>query len=440
MTSVPTGKPLPPGGDGLPLLGETLTFAKNPFRFIDERLARHGRIFRSNVLGRKTAVIAGPEAAGKFIDADLVMREGSMPPHVQELFGGRSLPLLDGEVHKTRKQLVNQAFTRAAIAGYLPIIQRTVERYFGAWTTAGEIRWLDELKRLSIEVICTSVMGIPPGEEMDQLRRDYGVVTNAFASLPVNLPGTRYRKGLQARDRILTVLKRIVRERRKAPTDDGLSRILGAEAAAALSDDDAALELHHIVIAGFIVFGELGAIVQQLTAHPDVRAKLAAEIAAKAPNGPLTLETLAAMPYLLQVVNEVKRLCPIIPAVFGKTKKAMEIDGTSVPPGWMVMWAVTPSHGAQSLYTDAAKFDPDRFSADRAEEKRHEHAFAPQGAGPVTGHRCPGLDFATYFIEVFAVVLLRGYTWDLPTQNFDLVWSKTPPEAADAIRAVVRAK
>jgi hypothetical protein len=33
-------KPLPPGSAGLPLVGETLAFAKNPFRFIDERLAR----------------------------------------------------------------------------------------------------------------------------------------------------------------------------------------------------------------------------------------------------------------------------------------------------------------------------------------------------------------------------------------------------------------
>jgi len=429
---------LPPGSDGIPLLGETLSFAKNPFRFIEERLATHGRIFRTNVLGRKTAVIAGPEAAGRFIDADVVMREGSMPPHVQELFGGRSLPLLDGEVNKVRKQLVNQAFGRAAIAAYLPIIQQTVERYFGEWAGAGEIRWLDELKRLSIEVICTSVMGMPPGEKMDRLREDYGIVTNGFAALPVNVPGTRYRKALQARDRILRVLRDLVRERRAAPTGDGLSRILTASSATVLSDDDASLELHHIVIAGFIVFGELGAIVQQLTAHPEVRAKLAAEIAAVAPSGPLTLETLMGMPYLLQVVNEVKRICPIIPAVFGKTRRPFELDGVSVPAGWMVMLAVTPSHVAQSAYTDPEKFDPERFSTGRAEEKRHEHAFAPQGAGPVTGHRCPGLDFATYIMEIFTVVLLRSYSWELPPQNFELEWSKTPPEPKDALRATVR--
>ena len=433
--------PLPPGQDGLPLLGETLTFARNPFRFIEERLARHGRIFRSNVLGRKTAVVSGPEAAGHFIDPNVIMREGAMPPHVQEIFGGRSLPLLDGEVHSTRKKLVNQAFNRAAMAAYLPIIEQTVERAFRAWPAAGEMRWLDELKRLSIEVICTTVMGMPPGNEMDRLRKDYGTLTDGFATLPINIPGTRYRKALQARDRILDVLRRLVRERRQTPTDDGLSRMLAAavSSGATLSDDDAALELHHIVIAGFIVYAELGSIVQQLTAHPAVRERLAAEVAAKAPSGPLSLETLMAMPYLLDVVNEVKRLCPIVAAVFGKTKAPLEFDGVSVPAGWMVMWAVTPSHIAQSHYTNPTAFDPDRFSPERAEEKRHEHAFSPQGAGPATGHRCPGLDFATYFMEIFTVVLLRGYTWQIPPQNFEMDYSKTPPEPKDALRARVSA-
>src|SRR5438067_13558425 len=148
--------PLPPGRSGLPLLGETLAFAKNPFRFIDERLAAHGRIFRTHVLGRKTVVVAGPEAAARFIDGSIVLREGSMPPHVQELFGGRSLPLLDGDAHKTRKSLVMQAFGRAALASYLPAIQTSVESYFEKWTKSGQIRWLDEMKRLSIEVICTT--------------------------------------------------------------------------------------------------------------------------------------------------------------------------------------------------------------------------------------------------------------------------------------------
>jgi cytochrome P450 len=421
---------LPPGSNGLPLLGETLSFAKNPFGFIDERLAKHGRIFRSRLLGRNAVVVAGPEAAGRFIDNAHVERRDSMPPHVQELFAGISLPLLDGEAHRERKRAVNQAFTRAAMADYLPRMQSSVETAFRRWSTAGEIRWLDELKRLSIEVICSTIMGLHPGEEIDALRRDYEVVLAGFATLPNNLPGTRYNKALKARDRIMDFFRNTVRARRQNPTGDGLSRILAADPN--LADGDAALELHHIVIAGFIVFGELVAIVRQLTDHPDVRARLSTEVAGAG--------SFESMPYLLQVVNEVKRLTPIIPGVFGMAKEGFELDGMTVPAGWMILWSVTPTHVAHGVYSDAARFDPDRFSPERAEERRHEHAFVPQGAGPVTGHRCPGLDFASVLMAVFTAALLRGYTWELPPQNFALDYSKVPPEPRDGLRARVSAR
>src|SRR5437879_12305917 len=104
-----------------------------------------------------------------------------------------------------------------------------------------------------------------PGKVIASLHAVYSIFTNGFETLPINIPGTRFRKALQARDRILGVLRRLVRERRQTPTNDGLSRMLSAATSSntALSDDDAALELHHIVIAGFIVSADLGAIVQQ---------------------------------------------------------------------------------------------------------------------------------------------------------------------------------
>jgi hypothetical protein len=40
-------------------------------------------------------------------------------------------------------------------------------------------------------------------------------------------------------------------------------------------------------------------------------------------------------------------------------------------------------------------------------------------------------------MEVFTIVLLRGYTWTLPPQNYELDYSKTPPVAKDALRATV---
>src|SRR6185369_705063 len=101
-------------------------------------------------------------------------------------------------------------------------------------------------------------------------------VTDGFATLPIDLPGTPYRRALRARDRILTLLRARVAEKRRHPGEDGLSRILAS--GAELTDEQIVLELHHAVIAGFIVYAELGAIVLQLTAHPAVRERVALEI------------------------------------------------------------------------------------------------------------------------------------------------------------------
>jgi cytochrome P450 len=448
-----TPPPLPPGATGLPLLGETLPFLKDGFGFVASRTARHGPVWKTRILGRSTAVLAGPDASGRFIDSE-VQRGGAMPPHVQELFGGISLPLLDGDPHLSRKTFILQAFTREAMAAYLPVIERLVGEALARWAGQEEIVWIPELKRLSIELICAAVMGMPPGAETDALRADYQLVLRAFSHLPVPLPGTAYSRGRAALGRILARFAAVIAEHRREARDDGLSRILAATDAAGrqIGVEECQVELHHLVIAGLIVFAELGAIVQRLTDHPDVRARLQAEVEALAlarpaerpPGGDggaagLTHQALAGAPYLLQVIMEVKRLCPILPVLFGKARQSFEFKGYTVPAGWMVLWAHRASHVTAEIYPDPERFDPGRFAPERGEHLRHPYAFVPHGAGPAHGHRCPGTDFATTLMQVFTILLLRGYTWELaPGQDLAYDWSLIPPEPKDGLRARLR--
>src|SRR3954470_22033408 len=97
---------LPPGSSGLPLLGETLALLRDPFGFVETRARRLGPVFRTRLLGRPTAVITGPEATAKFVDDADVQRAGAMPANIETLFGGRTLPVLDGDEHRARKQAV----------------------------------------------------------------------------------------------------------------------------------------------------------------------------------------------------------------------------------------------------------------------------------------------------------------------------------------------
>jgi cytochrome P450 len=436
--------PLPPGRGGLPFLGEINAFLADGFGFVEERTRRLGPVFRTKILGRDTAVIVGPDAAGQFIDETKVQREGAMPAHIQVLFGGRSLPVLDGDEHRERKAFVMSAFTREALEAYLPELQQMFGAALATWSassSSGEVAWLAGFKRLALETICATIMGLPPGPKLDALARDYDLVGGGFASLPIPLPGTAFSRAKQALDRILAVFATAIEEHLAHPRRDGLSRILEARSARdgrQISVDEAKRELHHIVVAGLIVWAWFVSAVVELDRHAEVRERLRAEVAALAA-GPLTVRGLMGCAYLRQVSMEVRRLAPVVQVFFGKARETFEFGGYRIPKGWSVFWGIRSSHLRAEVYAEPEKFDPERFSAARHENDRREHAFVPNGAGDAhLNHKCAGYELAPLMLDVFLVELLRGYTWTFtPGQDLSLDWSQIPPAPRDGLRARV---
>jgi cytochrome P450 len=424
--------PLPPGRNGLPLIGETLAFASNPFAFIHERRKRFGDVFRTSILGRPTVFFTGPRHVATWLDPAKVQRGGAMPPNLLALFGGHPdiVPLLDGEAHAQRKRTLLAAFSPEAVASYMPGLQRRIEARLAKWVAQRQAPVTPDLKTLAIEALAGAILGLDPGDELARLLADNAILAKAFVALPIGLPGTAYTKGLQARDRILALLEAIVQRHLDAPPlpADGLARILAAakEAGAPLDSRTAACEMHHFLLAGMIVYAELAATLRTLHEHPQVRERLRAEVLAHAPSGAINPAQLRAMPYLLQVVDEVKRTCPNVPLSFGRARTAIDVAGYTIPQGHLVMMAVHESN-VDPIFTEPEKFDPERFSAERDEKKRAPDAFAPQGAGTLAGHKCAGYDFATVMMQLFTVLAVRTATWDLPGQDLSLRWV-VPPE------------
>lgn len=430
-------KPLPPGSTGWPILGETLRFLDDQFHFVASRIEQHGPVFRSKILGRDTVVLAGPEATEVFNDEDRVVRSGAMPPHVEQFFGGVSLPLLDGAEHRARKQQVMGAFTREALASYVPAMQEATSKALERWSLQAEVSASHELKRLALELIGGTMLSLPPGEDLDTVLESFLVLSKGFASLPIPLPGTAFSSSLKARDRILAVLRRCVAEHRAKPFNDGLGRMLetAADDGSKISDEGAVLELHHFNIAGYLVFTQLATVLLELDKREDVRKNVLAEIGAHAASGPITVQALAKTPYLHQVVKEVKRTTPFVPTFFGRARRDFELNGYLVPEGFMILWAQHATNHFGATFADPNTFDPDRFSPARAEDTKHPHGFAPQGSGDIrTGHKCAGYDFSTLFIQVFTMVLLRDYSWQIPEQNLGYLYGLVPPELADGLR------
>lgn len=424
----------------MPFIGQTPAYLKNSFQFTEDGIADYGPVFKAGLI-RRAVVMAGPEACERFIDPSLIERAGAFPGFVGKLVGGKALPFQDGKLHLQTKEIILAAFTDQALASYLPAMQTIVESYFKKWTSMGEFRWIDELKRCAFEIIWTNLFGPLDSSHLASVESDYEAVSAGLVSLPVPLPGTAYSKALQAKNRIFTVLRRIVNERKQSPQQDGVSLILAAKSSdgRSLTVDEIVLELHHLILAGFIVFGDLASVVLYATREAEVRKRLNAAVADIPKGTALTVQGVGRLHYLQQFVMEVKRLCPIIDVVFGRAKQDFELHGVTIPKGWLVLWAVRSTNIYRSSFRDRYRFDPDRFAPfPRRERQLHEELlYVPQSGGPLTGHACAGFDYSSLLISVFTLCLVRDHQWRLRSTSFDYDWKQNPPQPKDGLLATV---
>lgn len=443
---MPNAAPPPPGRSGLPLIGETLAFMGDIFGFVRTRRALHGPVFRTHLLGNPTAILAGPAACEAWLDDTKIQREGSFPPNLEALFGGKNiLPLLDGETHRTRKALVMSGFGRDAITSYLPLFEALLIQTLNRWAETGEVKGIDELKRLSITGIARTILGLEDtsedNETLQSLLDDYGQVFRAFTGLPVDAPFTDYHHGLAAKDRILERFAALVEARQASPKHDAISRILAArtESGEAIGAANLTVELHHFVLAGYILFAELATIVQELARDQALLARVRREVddAKIRPRKVVGLATLAQLPLVQRVVLETKRFCPNVPLSFGRARETFELAGHSIEKGWFVFLAVTENNSFEKSFVAPEKFDPDRFSPPRNEHLR-PHAYVPQGPGTTQQHKCAGADLSTVFMAAFVAHLAAGYDWTLPDQDLSLRWGLVPPEPIDGLRFRIR--
>jgi retinoid hydroxylase len=437
-----SGEPLPPGAMGLPLVGETMAFIRDPFHFLTERQRRHGNIFKSRVVGRRFVFLAGTEGAEAFYDDGNITRLRADTFNLVDMFGGINMAMFDGPRHVALKSIALTAFDHAAMAGYVAPMEALIASTLDRLAQRDEFSALSEMRTLAMAALCRTVIGLPEGPETESIGRDYALVLTGVTSTPVPLPGLAYGRARGARDRLLARIRRIVTERRARPGEDALSRILAARApdGSVISDAEAVLEIHHILVGGYNVYGLMVEIFHQLAAQPELRDRCRAEVEARGGGGPLSLEMLRDLKLCTNVVLEAKRLVPLVPVVLGRAKRDFTCMGFRIPKGWTVALGLHLNNRDSTIYTDPDRFDPDRFTPPRAEQRKHPLAYIPQGTGPPTGHLCLGVDYSTLLALACMALLLRGYGWDVPPQRLEYNWRKLPPEPFDGMRVRLRAR
>ncbi|MBP0020485.1 MAG: cytochrome P450 [Cyanobacteria bacterium SBLK] len=414
-------KPLPPGSFGLPLLGETLSFINDP-AFVEKRQEKYGPIFKTHILGSPTVGMVGPEANRFLLSSHMhhfSWQEG--PPDTGKELFGRALFLQDGEEHKRNRKLLRPAFHGKALTGYFETMECITQSYLTQWEAMKTFTWWEEMQKLTFEISSVLILGSEPGIMTARLCQWFSEFSAGRLSLPLRFPWTTYNRALQARDRLLAHIEAVVRDRQQHPTQDALGLLVQSrdEEGCGLSLEEIKTQALMMIFAAHeTTTSMLTSLVMSLALYPTVWKQAQNEQDALTVEGALNLEQLKRMPYLEQVLKEVERMYPPAAGGFRGVVESFEFNGYQVPKGWKVFYSIGTTHKDRRCYSDIEQFDPDRFSPERAEHKKHNFSLVGFGGGP---RICLGLAFAQMEMKIIAAHLLRNYTWELlPGQNLTM--------------------
>jgi len=128
-----------------------------------------------------------------------------------------------------------------------------------------------------------------------------------------------------------------------------------------------------------------------LADHPEVDAKLYAELRTVLGDRPPTVEDLPHLPYVDQVVREGMRLYPAAYAFGREALVDTELGGYRIRRGQTLLLVQWVTHRDPRFWDNPEKFEPERWGPARA-AKVPRYAYFPFGGGPRV---CIGNHFAT---------------------------------------------
>jgi cytochrome P450 len=183
-----------------------------------------------------------------------------------------------------------------------------------------------------------------------------------------------------ARKRLDDAIDAAIAERRRAPREDILSRLVQLE------DDDQVVQatfkqwLGADQLMGIFTWG-----LQLLSTHPEIDAAWRAELDAVLGDRPPSPADIKQLPYTIRVIKETLRLYPPVWSFFRELTADYELGGQTLPAGHMMVTSPYFTHRDETVWGPTAlDFEPDRWLA--GAPKPPELSYFPFSAGPYECH------------------------------------------------------
>ena len=368
----------------------------------------------TRLFGLRVVQMLGPDA-NQFVlmnKGDLFSNHGGWDFFIGPFFH-RGIMLLDFEEHRWHRRIMQQAFTKSALRGYLERMGPRITAGLETWPEGG-IKVLPRVKRLTLDLATDVFMGQELGPRSEQVNRAFvDTVRAGTALLRFPVPGLRWSKGLRGR-RVLEQLFRDEIPTKRAQEDNDLFSALchaTTEDGDRFSDDDVVNHMIFLMMAAHDTTTiTLSNLFYHLASAPEWQERLREESRALGKTQ-LEYEDLEKLPGIGLAMKEALRLCAPVPSLPRRTVRDVEYDGFHIPKGSFITMAPYFTHYMEEYWPDAERFDPERFAEHRREDKVHPYAWVPFGGG---AHKCIGLHFADMQVKAILHQVLLKYRWRVP--------------------------
>lgn len=409
MAVVPTA----PGR--LPVLGHTLSLIRDRTKFMGS-LRRWGDIVRIFLGPMPAYVISNADLARQVLVTEAGDYERGMFYNRMRPYLGNGLATTSGTQHLRARRLLQPAFHRREITGYVDGMRRLATEFVGTWRP-GEIRNIDnDMQVLSGHLVGDALFSASLGtDELADIVASVDLLiklstTRAMSPKVVQrLPLPVNRRFDEATAHVRKVVADVVAARRASQQEhhDLLHMLLTArheDTGARLTDTEIHDQVVAFLVAGIETTGRMLAwFFYELSRRPDIRDRVMAELTEVLDGAPVGVEHLPKLTYVRQVADEVLRHYAAL-LLMRRTVTNVDLGGVSVPADHEVIVSPHAMHHDPRYFANPGFFDPDRWAPDRVGELTR-HAYMPFSTG---AYQCIGSTFAhTEMAVVVAAILSR---------------------------------
>ncbi len=361
-----------------------------------ELFALHGDIYRVYVPARQshTYVIHHPDDVKRVLVSNHRNYTKGLGLDRVKILLGKGIMTSEGELWTRQRYMMQPLFHRRVITRFAEVIGTANSQLLARWEALarrGEpVDVTDEMSALTLDIVLRAVFG-----------RDLERMSAELGGNPFEVVTREQERNLQFAFRFRSLTKLVAglierRRREKEEHFDYVAMLMSArdkDSGAPMSERQLIDEVLTLVVAGHETTASgLNWTWYLLSQHPEVEARLHAELDAVADDPAPDLAQMERLPYTQQVINEALRLYP---PGWLLSRRAVEPDvlcGYEIPAGTNVLLPLYLLHRHPRYWKDPDAFLPERFAPEH-EGERPRFAYMPFAAGP---RHCIGETFALY--------------------------------------------